>query len=44
MIDNDGDLGTVTVSKDGLNVNLIVAPNPSVTPITVRFARMGLKA
>jgi len=44
MIDNDGDIGTVTVSKDGLNVNLIVAPNPSVTPITVRFARMGLKA
>jgi len=44
IIDNDGDIGTVTVSKDGLNVNLIVAPNPSVTPITVRFARMGLKA
>jgi hypothetical protein len=44
MIDNDGDIGTVTVSKDGLNVNLIIAPNPSVTPITVRFARMGLKA
>jgi hypothetical protein len=44
LIDNDGDIGTVTVSKDGLNVNLVVTPNPSVTPITVRFARMGLKA
>lgn len=44
LIDNDGDIGTVTVSKDGSNVNLVVIPNPSVTPITVRFARMGLKA
>jgi len=44
MIDNDGDIGTVTVSKGGSNVNLIVTPNPSVKPITVRFARMGLKA
>ena len=44
LIDNDGDIGTVTVSKDGPNVNLIVTPNPSVTPITVRFARIGLKA
>ena len=44
IIDNDGDIGTVSVSKDGLNVNLVVTPNPSVTPITVRFARMGLKA
>ncbi len=44
MIDNDGDIGTVSVSKVGLNVNLVVTPNPAVTPITVRFARMGLKA
>ena len=44
LIDNDGDIGTVTVSKNGLNVNLVVTPNPLVTPITVRFARMGLKA
>ena len=44
MIDNDGDIGTVSVSKSGLNVNLIVTPNPAVKPITVRFARMGLKA
>jgi hypothetical protein len=44
MIDNDGDIGTVTVSKSGSNVTLVVTPNPGVTPITVRFARMGLKA
>ena len=44
VIDNDGDIGTVSVSKVGLNVNLVVTPNPAVTPITVRFARMGLKA
>jgi len=44
VIDNDGDIGTVSVSKVGLNVNLVVTPSPAVTPITVRFARMGLKA
>ena len=44
VIDNDGDIGTVSVSKVGSNVNLVVTPNPAVTPITVRFARMGLKA
>lgn len=43
-IDNDGDIGTVSVSQVGANVTLIVTPNPAVTPITVRFARMGLKA
>ena len=44
VIDNDGDIGTVTVSKSGSNVNLVVTPNPAITPVTVRFARMGLKA
>jgi hypothetical protein len=44
IIDNDGDIGTVSVSKVGSNVTLVVTPNPAVTPITVRFARMGLKA
>jgi hypothetical protein len=43
-IDNDGDMGTIEVSaSDGL-VKLIVIPNPSITPITVRFFRMGLKS
>lgn len=44
MIDNDGDIGTVSVSKTDGTVNLIVTPNVAVTPVTVRFARMGLKA
>jgi hypothetical protein len=44
MIDNDGDIGTVSVSRVSGNVRLIVTPNPSVRPVTVRFARMGLKA
>lgn len=44
VIDNDGDIGTVSVSRSGNNVNLVVTPNPVVTPVTVRFARMGLKA
>jgi hypothetical protein len=44
MVDNDGDIGTVSVSQVGSNVNLVVTPNPAVTPVTVRFSRMGLKA
>lgn len=44
IIDNDGDIGTISVSKDGSLVKLILTPNPAVTPVTVRFSRMGLKA
>jgi DNA polymerase/3'-5' exonuclease PolX len=44
VIDNDGDIGTVSVSRTGDSVNLVVTPNPAITPVTVRFARMGLKA
>lgn len=44
VIDNDGDIGTVSVSRNGDTVNLVCTPNPTVTPVTVRFARMGLKA
>jgi hypothetical protein len=44
VIDNDGDIGTISVSKSGGNVNLIITPNNSVKPVTVRFARIGLKA
>jgi DNA polymerase/3'-5' exonuclease PolX len=44
VIDNDGDIGTVNVSRSGDSVNLTVTPNPAITPVTVRFARMGLKA
>jgi hypothetical protein len=43
-IDNDGNIGTVNVSRIGSTVALTVTPDPSIKPITVRFARMGLKA
>lgn len=44
IIDNDGDIGTVDVSRVGSNLVLSVIPNPAVKPVTARFARMGLKA
>lgn len=43
-IDNNGDMGTISVSRNGGNVELIITPNPAIRPVTVRFARMGLKA
>jgi hypothetical protein len=43
-IDNDGNIGTIDVSRVGDTVALTVTPAPGVTPITVRYARMGLKA
>jgi hypothetical protein len=44
VVDNDGDIGTISVSRNGEDVKLTVTPNPAVRPITVRFARIGLKA
>jgi hypothetical protein len=44
IIDNDGDIGTVEVSRVGDNVILTVIPNPLVRPVTARFARVGLKS
>lgn len=43
-IDNDGDMGTITVTASAGNLQLIVSPNQAIVPITARFARMGLKA
>lgn len=43
-IDNDGNIGTISVSKAGSTVNITVTPVTGVTPVTVRFARIGLKA
>ena len=43
-IDNDGNIGTVSVSRNGNTVALTVTPDPAIKPVTVRFARMGLKA
>jgi len=42
-LDTNGDVGTISVSKSGDTVSLIVTPG-TITPVTVRFARMGLKA
>jgi hypothetical protein len=44
VIDNDGDIGTVDVSRNGSNIELTITPNPAIRPVTVRYARMGLKA
>jgi hypothetical protein len=43
-IDNNGEVGTVNVSKNGSNVEISVTPNLLVKPITVRYYRTGLKA
>lgn len=43
-IDNDGDMGTINVSRAGSTVSLKFYPNPAVKPVTVRFGRIGLKA
>jgi hypothetical protein len=43
-IDNDGNIGTVNVSRTGDTVALTVTPDPSIKPVTVRYARIGLKA
>jgi hypothetical protein len=43
-IDNDGNIGTINVSRTGNTVALSVTPDNTIKPVTVRFARMGLKA
>ena len=43
-IENDGNIGTISVSKAGDTVSLTVVPVGGSTPITLRFLRMGLKA
>ncbi len=44
VIDSDGDVGTVDVSRNGNTLTLSVTPNPAIRPITVRYFRTGLKA
>jgi hypothetical protein len=44
VMDNDGDIGTVDVSRNGDSLTLRVTPNPLVKPVTARYARIGLKA
>lgn len=43
-IDNDGNIGTISVSRTGNTVALTVTPDSLIKPVTVRFARIGLKA
>jgi hypothetical protein len=43
-IDNDGNMGTISVSRTGDTVALTVTPDTLIKPVTVRFARIGLKA
>ena len=43
-VDTDGNIGTINVSRSGNTVALSVTPVGGLTPITVRFARIGLKA
>jgi len=43
-IDNDGNMGTISVSRTGNTVALTVTPDSVIKPVTVRFARIGLKA
>ena len=43
-IDNDGNIGTISVSRAGGTVALTVTPDAVIKPVTVRYARIGLKA
>jgi hypothetical protein len=43
-INNNGDMGTISVSRNGANVELTVTPGLLIKPVTVRFSRTGLKA
>lgn len=43
-IENDGNIGTISVSRAGDTVSLTVIPVGGITPITLRYLRMGLKA
>jgi hypothetical protein len=43
-VDNDGNIGTVSVSRAGDTVSLTVVPVVGQTPITLRYMRTGLKA
>lgn len=44
VLDNDGDMGTISVSRTEDILGLVVTPDPDIRPITVRYARIGLKS
>lgn len=43
-IDNDGNMGTIDVSRSGDTVALTIIPDSIIKPVTLRYARIGLKA
>ena len=43
-INNDGNIGTINVSRTGNTVAITVTPDNAIKPVTVRYARLGLKA
>ena len=43
-MENDGNIGTISVTRAGTTVSLTVTPVGGRTPITLRYMRMGLKA
>ena len=43
-MENDGNIGTISVTRSGTTVSLTVVPVGGRTPITLRYMRMGLKA
>jgi hypothetical protein len=43
-IDTDGNMGTISVSKTGNTVAITLTPDSVVKPVTLRYARIGLKA
>ena len=43
-IDTNGNMGTISVSKTGNTVALTLTPDSVVKPVTLRYARIGLKA
>jgi len=44
IIDNDGNIGTINVSRTGNTVAISVTPDAAIKPVTVRYSRIGLKA
>jgi len=43
-IDTNGNIGTINVSRTGNTVAITVTPDSAIKPVTVRYARLGLKA
>lgn len=43
-IDNDGNIGTISVSRAANTVSITVIPDAVIKPVTARYARIGLRA